>query len=147
MLAKHGAAATSCNDCHAYGDAAYTLTYLTGAHGNGSITLNDNPPTNNFTNWQRGTAGDAQKSLCVKCHTDWASATYYFSKTWTNSQELAGHTVTTSCGECHSGGVSATTESQSHAGHGLLHTTRRSASTATRRRTTRCSARPTATTT
>jgi hypothetical protein len=93
---------TECNDCHAYTDVAYSQTWVTGDHGDGQITINDDGG-GTYTGWQRGTGGDSEKSACTKCHGFSDATRHDFDKTWNTAFEVAGHDVSVSCTGCHDG--------------------------------------------
>jgi len=65
MLTMHATGsddATECDVCHAFADAAYNSAYVTGDHGNASITINDNPG-GTISGWSRGSGADSNRSV------------------------------------------------------------------------------------
>ncbi len=112
----HGGAGTyGCADCHAMeaGTGNYTFTFggsdWGGAsnHGNGFITMNDDGG-GTITDWQRGAGGNSAKSICIKCHTDWAdNPPHWFVNTSWPPEEITGDGINASCTGCHGGGAPA----------------------------------------
>ena len=96
--------ATECDVCHAFADAAYDSAYVTGDHGNGSITINDNVG-GTISGWDRGSGADSNRSVCSQCHAFADATRHYFDKTWTNANEVAGAPITAACGSCHNDGA------------------------------------------
>lgn len=110
-----------CETCHVLQAATgnYPFTFGTAdwmplnagnKHGNSLITMNDGAGP--ITDWQRGTGGNSTKSMCLKCHTDWAAtgaAQRWFTNTTWTPEEIAGdavsagHSAGAACVSCHDG--------------------------------------------
>lgn len=108
-----------CENCHAlqastnnypftFGTADWAPLNAGNKHGNNLITMNDDG-TGTISNWQRGTAGNSAKSMCLKCHTDWVDSApqhWFVNTSWTPEEIVgdgisAGHSVGANCKGCH----------------------------------------------
>jgi predicted CxxxxCH...CXXCH cytochrome family protein len=112
VTAKHTTGTNyTCKDCHAIEGAGYTYSWSTNDwsgtsnHGNGSVDINSTGTSFNQTN-----------GLCESCHTV-ADGTHDFQDTAWPIAAVAGDAINTTCGECHTGGVTTGAASGAHTVH------------------------------
>jgi len=120
VTAKHTTGTNyTCKDCHAIEGAGYTYAWSTNDwsgtsnHGNGSIDINSTG-----TNYkEHGVAAPTtDDGLCFNCHTT-QDGTHDFVDTGWTVTAVAGDAINTTCGECHTGGVTTGAASGAHTIH------------------------------